>query len=187
VLELVRQYFCSHVTVLPESAGILFGGGFPRGGGVDQRKAAQRAIFHVQRELEASVGSTNSAVVLCDRGTVDGAAYWPGPEDFWSALGTSRKAEVGRYGAVVHLRTPAPDSGYTNSNPLRVETAAEAAVIDELIAKAWNGHPRMFRVEPTTDFLGKALRALLILHNEVPECCRHFTTLPVDAETAPAA
>src|SRR5690242_15099817 len=31
VLELVRQSFCSHVHVLPEAAGILFTGGFPRG------------------------------------------------------------------------------------------------------------------------------------------------------------
>jgi predicted ATPase len=185
VLELVRQYFCVHVSVLPESAGILFGGGFPRGGPAEQRAAAQRAIFHVQRELEATVASSNSALVLCDRGTVDGAAYWPGPDDFWSAVGTSRKSEVARYGAVVHLRTPPPESGYTNSNPLRIETAAEAAAIDERIAKAWNGHPRLFRVEPSADFLGKALRALLILHNEVPECCRQFTTLPVEPETAP--
>jgi hypothetical protein len=27
-------------------------------------------------------------------------------------------------------------------------------------------------------------RALLILHNELPECCRQFTTLPVE-EAAP--
>ena len=31
VLELIQRSFCGHVRVLPESAGILFGGGFPRG------------------------------------------------------------------------------------------------------------------------------------------------------------
>ena len=180
VLELVRQYFCAHVTVLPESAGILFGGGFPRGGSVAQRRAAQRAIFHVQRELEASVESSSAAVVLCDRGTVDGAAYWPGPDDFWAALGTSRKDEIGRYAAVVHLRTPTPELGYSNDNPLRIETPAEAAAIDARIAQAWNGHPRRFQVDPTPDFLGKALRALLILHNELPECCQQFVTLEAE-------
>src|SRR5215813_10380542 len=45
VLELIRQRFCKHVKVLPESAGILFGGGFPRGDSVELRQAAQRAIF----------------------------------------------------------------------------------------------------------------------------------------------
>src|ERR1041385_7974553 len=88
VLELIRQSFCPHVKVLPEAAGILFGGGFPRGPAVTQRKAAQRAIFYVQRELESVWAAEDAAIVLCDRGTVDGAAYWPGPEDFWSSVGT---------------------------------------------------------------------------------------------------
>ena len=30
VLEMIRQSFFSHVTVLPEAASIKFGGGFPR-------------------------------------------------------------------------------------------------------------------------------------------------------------
>jgi hypothetical protein len=124
-------------------------------------------------------------VVLCDRGTVDGAAYWPGPESFWSAVGTTHQAELARYAAVVHLRTPTAENGYTTTNPLRIESPAEAVAIDERIAKVWNGHPRRFQVEATEDFLGKALRALLILHNEVPECCRHFMTLPPDGEPAP--
>src|ERR1044071_2329655 len=78
VLELIRQSFCAHVKLLPESAGIIFSGGFPRGNGVDLRKASQRAIFYIQRELENIADIGNPAVVLCDRGTVDGAAYWPG-------------------------------------------------------------------------------------------------------------
>ena len=52
VLELIRQSFCAHVKVLPESAGIIFGGGFPRSDGAELRQATQRAIFYVQRELE---------------------------------------------------------------------------------------------------------------------------------------
>lgn len=30
VLELIRQSLCTHVKILPEAAGIVFGGGFPR-------------------------------------------------------------------------------------------------------------------------------------------------------------
>jgi len=81
VLELIRQSFCGHVEVLPESAGIVFGGGFPGGERPAHRQAAQKAIFYVQRELEAAADAEHQAVVLCDRGTVDGAAYWPGPGD----------------------------------------------------------------------------------------------------------
>jgi predicted ATPase len=64
VLELVRQQFCAHVEVLPEAAGIVFGGGFPRTGSLEWRRGAQRAIFFVQRELE-SIGEAESAVSCC--------------------------------------------------------------------------------------------------------------------------
>jgi hypothetical protein len=65
VLELIRQSFCVHVKVLPEAAGIIFGGGFPRDEGVEQRRAAQRAIFYVQREVETATDAGNAAVVMC--------------------------------------------------------------------------------------------------------------------------
>ena len=51
VLEMLRRVVCPHVAILPESAGILFSGGFWRGTSIDAHKSAQRAIFHVQREL----------------------------------------------------------------------------------------------------------------------------------------
>jgi hypothetical protein len=162
----------SHVKVLPEAAGIVFGGGFPRGGAGDVQRAAQRAIFYVQRELEAAADADKPAIVLCDRGTVDGAAYWPGPQELWAAVGTTRDEQLARYHAVIHLRTPPADAGYNQQNPLRIESALEAAAIDARIAEAWTGHPRRFLVEPTSDFLIKAARALQVLREELPECCR---------------
>jgi predicted ATPase len=174
LLELVRQSFCSHVKVLPESAGIVFGGGFPREDDPACRRAAQRAIFFVQRELEATGDVHNPAIVLCDRGTVDGLAYWPGStDDFWCSVGTVPEHELARYDAVIHMRTPALQQGYNNRNPLRTESAAAAAVIDARIAEAWSTHPHRFIVESSTEFLDKASRALLILRDEMPECCRH--------------
>jgi hypothetical protein len=45
----------------------------------------------------AVAASDRIAVVLCDRGTVDGAAYWPdGEAEFWAQLGTSRELELSR-------------------------------------------------------------------------------------------
>ena len=121
ILELIRQAFCVHVKILPESAGILFGGGFPRSDALAAKRSAQRAIYHVQRELEeAADADGDPAIVLCDRGTVDGCAYWPGPDDFWASVGTTRQAELTRYDAVIHLRTPDLTSGYDHSNPLRM-------------------------------------------------------------------
>jgi predicted ATPase len=173
VLELIRQHFCEHIRVLPEAASILFGGGFPRGQSAGERKASQRAIFAVQRQLESSAeAANNAAIVLCDRGTVDGFAYWPGPEDFWREVGTTRVAELRRYAAVIHLRPPAAGAGYNHLNPLRIESAGQAAVIDERIFLAWEGHPRRFLIESAPSFLEKAARALEVIREELPPCCR---------------
>jgi hypothetical protein len=119
--------FCEHVQILPEAAGIVFGGGFPRRPDTLARRAAQRAIFHVQRELEDAAAGRNAAIILCDRGTVDGAAYWPSPDDFFAGVRTTLSDELRRYDAVIHLRTPPVENGYNHQNPLRTETAVEAA------------------------------------------------------------
>lgn len=173
-LELIRRAsFCDHVQILPEAAGIVFGGGFPRRGDIRGRKAAQRAIFHVQRELEEAAAADNAAIILCDRGTVDGAAYWPGPEDYFDAVRTTLDEELQRYDAVIHLRTPSVGGGYNHQNPLRTESAIEAARVDARILEAWLTHPRRFIVDPTPDFLSKAARVLALLRAELPECCLH--------------
>ena len=173
VLELVRQSFCRHVKVLPEAAGIVFGGGFPRQNGDASKQAAQRAIFFVQRELETEADAHNPAVVLCDRGTLDGLAYWPGPiSGFWSSVGSTQQEQFDRYDVVIHLRTPAAEQGYNHQNPLRIESAAVAAEIDARIAEVWRTHPRRFEVGSSTVFLDKAARAIDILRGEMPDCCK---------------
>lgn len=169
LLELIRKSFCSHVRVLPEGAGVVFGGGFPREDDDVCRRAAQRAIFNVQHELEVTGDSHNPAIVLCDRGTVDGLAYWPGrPKGFWSGMGATLDDEIGRYDAVFHLRTPALEQGYNHQNPLRTESSAAAADIDGRLADAWASHRRRFIVESSSDFLDKAARAVEILRGEMP-------------------
>ena len=137
VLDLIRQSLCEHVKVLPESASIVFGGGFPREASDGLRRAAQRAIFYVQRELETAAATENPAIVLCDRGTIDGAAYWPGPDTLWSSVGTTRLEQLARYDAVIHLRTPSSAGGYDQRNPLRTESAARRR--SSTSGSRWNG------------------------------------------------
>jgi predicted ATPase len=173
VLELIRQSFCAHVRVLPEAAGIIFGGGFPREQDDGCRRASQRAIYHVQRELEAAAASHDSAIVLCDRGTVDGLAYWPGTAaEFWSGVQSTPAIEFSRYDLVIHLRVPGADGGYNRQNPLRIESAAAAAEIDQRILTAWRDHPRRFTVNAAADFLEKVSQSIAILRDEMPACCR---------------
>jgi predicted ATPase len=181
VLELVRGMLCRHLRVVPESASMLFSGGFPREDARTARAAAQLAIFAVQRQLEAVFDVREPpGLMLCDRGTLDALAYWPGTADeFWEAVRSSRAVELARYDAVIHMRPPAARHGWENRNPLRTETAAQAAAIDARIVRAWEGHPQRQFVESAPDFLAKARRAVEAISTELPACCRpHLEPVP---------
>jgi predicted ATPase len=173
-LEVIRRHLCAHVTVLPEAATILWTGGFPRRATAPARRAAQRAIARVQRELEEiALAEPGAELILCDRGTIDGQAYWPGdPESMWEQLGTTREAELRRYAAVIHLRTPTEANGYNRANPVRTETARQAAEIDARLVLAWDGHPRRFFVEGQADFLDKVRQAVQLVQAELPPGCQ---------------
>lgn len=173
-LDVVRRELCRHVAVLPESASLLFRGGFPRGSAAFERRAAQRAIYYVQRELERTViEAGESSVVLCDRGTLDGVAYWPDtPETFFAELGTTRAAEFARYDVVIHLRTPDERHGYNHVNHVRIESASEACALDEAILAAWDGHPRRVVIDASQSFFDKLTHTLAAIREVVPACCR---------------
>ena len=172
VLEMIRHSLCEHVAIVPEAAGVIFSGGFPRSDEVEARRAAQRAIYHVQCEMESVMVAQGVGVMLCDRGAPDGFAYWPGPEDFWSAVGATHDEMLCRYDAVIHLRVPDANQGYGHQNPLRTESASEAKIIDDRILQAWEGHPRRVVIDSANDFIEKARQTLEVLRQELPRCCR---------------
>ncbi len=175
ILEMARKKFCQHVAILPEAASLVFSGGFWRLPSATARMAAQRAIFHVQKEMETLVMDERRwGLGLCDRGTLDGLAYWPGEDAaYWRETGTTEARELARYKAVIHLRTPGMEMGYNYQNALRVETADEARAIDQRIEKIWSRHPRYAQIDSATDFLQKAAAALQLIADDVPECCRN--------------
>lgn len=173
VLELVRKVLCEHITILPEAASILFGGGFWRKNTIPARAAAQRAIFHVQKELERIVkDEMKTAVGLCDRGSIDGLAYWPQDErSYWQELNTTREIEFSRYEAIIHLRTPLADQGYNNVNPVRIENAKQAVEIDKKLLQVWEGHPNHFVIGNQDNFFKKADEAIRRIRQFIPKCC----------------
>lgn len=174
VLEIMRKLLCEHVTVLPEAASILFGGGFWRLKSPSALKAAQKAIYHVQNEMQNLVLDEHQwSVGLCDRGTLDGVAYWPGDvASFCKELQTSVEHEYSRYAAVIHLRTPSQENGYNFQNPIRIESAEEAAKIDRKIRDIWNHHPHYVEIQSTRDFMSKVHQAYLCIQKFLPESCK---------------
>lgn len=172
LLDVLSRSLCEHVALLPESASLLYSGGFPRRETAPARAAGQRCIFRIQRELEWIVAEeARAGIALCDRGTLDGLAYWQSDEDsFWREMGARREEELARYSAVIHLRTPL--AGYNHQNPLRTETGAEALALDRRVELAWAGHPRRHFIAASDDFLTKVTHALEVVRGELPECCR---------------
>jgi predicted ATPase len=164
--DLFRRELGELVVVVPESATILFGGGFPRTTQVDARRAAQAAIFHVQRNLEdVQAALYPERILLCDRGTIDGAAYWPdGSDAYFGAMGTTLDVEFARYDAVVFFETAAVAGlSIEGGNPVRQESLEQARALDAKLRSLWSRHPRFLFVPHDQSFLRKLTVALTLL------------------------
>lgn len=160
------------VVIVPEAATLLFSGGFPRSATRGAILSAQRAIFHVQRNLEDIQSALYpSRILLCDRGTVDGAAYWAGaPHHFYSALGTTLDHELARYDAVIFFETAAAGNlTIEGGNPIRNETNAQAVALDRKLRALWSKHPRFVLVPHNTSFFKKISYGLAVLDGIVSE------------------
>lgn len=156
------------VHVVPEAASILYAGGWPRRKNIDGVRYQQKAIYYVQREVEELLATENrERLLICDRGSLDGLAYWPDrshPKGYLEAVASTVEQEVSRYDWVLHLDT-APSNGYDLENPLRAETYSEAIQLNERIRDAWKDHPKRFVVGTSASgkFSEKLQRALFIV------------------------
>lgn len=168
--DLFRREIGEQVVVVPESATTLFAGGFPRASNAAARCSVQRAIFEVQRSLEDIQASLYpDRILLCDRGTVDGAAYWPsGPDDFFAQMGTTLETELDRYDVVLFFETAAMGGmNFEGGNPYRVESDNEALELDDRLRELWAAHRRFHLVPHNPSFLRKITVGLAILESIV--------------------
>jgi predicted ATPase len=173
--DLYRREIGDQVVVVPEAATILYLGGFPRAGDDGVRRATQRAIYHVQTNLEdAQAAHYGSRLLLCDRGTVDGAAYWPGePEEFFEHLGTTLEKEFLRYDAVIFFETAAVGGiSIEGGNPTRIESMEEALSLDRRLKSLWSQHPHFVFVPHNTSFIKKVNSGL----DELAKIVAHLKT-----------
>jgi predicted ATPase len=176
--DMLRREIGERVVVVPESATMLFSGGFPRCNEPVARKAVQRAIFHVQRNVEDLQSARfPDRVLLCDRGTIDGAAYWPAsdPEEFFAEFGTSLERELLRYDAVLFFETAAVgDLSIETGNPVRTESNAEAVALDARLRSLWSHHPNFVLIHHSNSFMAKIFEGLHVLG----ELIRRFSNEP---------
>ncbi len=85
----IRERFGEQIVTVPETATLVLGSGFPPPGHEripcppdEWIQAFQGTILSIQQEVEASferlARNCGVRLLVCDRGVLDGAAYWPG-------------------------------------------------------------------------------------------------------------
>jgi predicted ATPase len=115
------------------------------------RRDVQRKIYRLQVDQEERTATGNlNKILLLDRGTIDGAAYWPeGVDDYWRDIGSTLAAELRRYDAVIWLQTSAVLGLYDGdtSNPCRFEHPEAAIASGQLLANLWGDHPAVHKVD----------------------------------------
>lgn len=171
IAQVLEKAFAERLYVLPEAASLLFRGGFPRWQGDASIEALQRAIFGVQVEMEAThQAHFPDRVLVMDRGTLDGAAYWPrGPDDFFRAMGSSSATELARYDLVIYLESAGREAFEQHHlrNPARTETWEEALALDATTRRLWERHPRFVAVRNNSSFSAKISSVLAAVEPEL--------------------
>ena len=168
--DLLRREVGDRIVVVPETATMLFSGGFPRRTEADAKCHAQEAIYHVQRRVEEVFSLTYpTRALLCDRGTVDGAVYYPGsPAAFFERLNTSLEAELARYDHVIFFETAAVGGiSIEGGNPVRSEYTAQAVALDAALRELWEQHPSFTLIEHRRSFLDKTFAAVKLLESVI--------------------
>ena len=100
----------------------------------------QRAVYERQMALEEEARK-KGLLLLCDRGLLDGLAYFPG---LLAGLDVSQEEVLNRYSMVIQvevIRDPQAYSLYFGSNPARHEGHTRAIALERALEKIYEGHP----------------------------------------------
>lgn len=169
-LDLIRREFNGKIASVPESATMIFSGGIERTTDNNVLKAQQTAIFNLQKHLEnIQRAAYPDCLVLCDRGTLDGLAYWPeSEEDFFQQMNTSLEEEFSRYDAVIFFETAAKSGeSIRSNNPTRNESESAAIALDKKLQEIWSKHPNFNLVGSSESFVRKVMFGIMTIENVI--------------------
>lgn len=170
IIEIIQRKYPKLFVSVPEAATILYCGGFPRIKDHRAMKHIQRAIYFTIIELEDMYAEIYSdKIQLCDRGTLDGIAYWPSKKshlEFVKSVGTNIKKELKRYDILIHLSTP-KDKDLYRLTKQRIENHKLALELDKKTLKAWEKHPKRFIISDEKDFLIKVEKVVSLIEKEL--------------------
>lgn len=157
ILEGLRRHGPMDSIFLVEAATILYGGGFPRFDDQISRMFQQETIYTVQKNMEKIISHKyQDRNIFCDRGTLDGLAYWPDTEaHFFEYLRTTFQEELSSYSACIFLQIPS-ETDYINYS-LRTESYDKALALEARLYNIWSKHQNFFYVERKNTFQNKML------------------------------
>ena len=165
-LDLFQRELKKAVKIVPEAATLLFGHGLDREAGKGDGKLLQRSIYRMQISLEGIFRDFYSdRLLICDRGTLDGLAYWPDDEQsYFETLDTTFEAEAARYGAVIFFQTAAiQGEDVKSNNPYRREDSETAVRLDEKLRMVWERHPHFHFIPTELSFMAKINHGLSVI------------------------
>ena len=169
-LDLFRRELLGKIASVPEAATMIFSGGIERSLSEKVICTQQIAIFNLQRHLEDVQRTTNpDCLILCDRGCLDGLAYWPRCEaDFFKTMNTTLSYELSRYDAVIFFETAA-NSGQEikSNNPIRNESAQKAILLDQRLQQIWSQHPNFNLVSRDESFIKKIMLGIATINDVI--------------------
>ena len=169
-LDLFRRELYEKVVVIPESATAIFQGGIQRDSREPVLKAIQKTIYYHQKNVELIYKEQNgSKTLLCDRGTLDGLAYWPSSEEnFFETIKSSFREEIDKYDAVIFFETAAKSGNdISSNNPYRQETSEEAIKLDNRLQSIWERHPNFHLVKSRGSFIEKIMNGIEVIKKVV--------------------
>ncbi|TKB48474.1 hypothetical protein FCL40_12245 [Ferrimonas sediminicola] len=169
-LDLFRRELSHKIAIVPEAATLLFSSGINRSDDPLVLKSIQKTIFSLQQNLEAIQQSAYpDRLLVCDRGSLDGLAYWPGEEaEFFEAVDTTLEAEFARYDAVIFFESAATTGqDISSNNPARHESTEQAAVLDRKLQTVWSKHPNFHFVANSASFFRKIAFGIMTIENVI--------------------
>lgn len=166
-LDLFQREFKKEVKIVPEAATMLFEYGVEKECCPDKLVLLQQSIYEMQRTLESGFRRMYpDRLLVCDRGTLDGLAYWPEHEgSFFETVGTTLEEELARYDAVIFFQTSASHGeDIKSNNPYRSEDSKAATELDQKLKSVWERHPNFHYVPNNSSFMRKIAHGLLTIN-----------------------
>ncbi len=166
IINHLSSQFSDRVLLVPEMATLVDFSNISRNT-EDERRDFQTAIYRMQvfyEELIQSHAERLQRNVICDRGTLDGAAYWP-DNNFYEALRIDRIEEYKKYDLVIFLSSLScalPEQyARVKHQAARTETVEEARQLQQKLLDVWSEHPNIKFIQNVFDDVSQKVSAVL--------------------------